>query len=144
MTSGASSARDSEFITYLLPNICSIWSKNLHSCFSPLKKQHMIRSKTSCSNNNFTNMSGGPLLLSSLQEMFEVGPQPLYPGLALLRRAQVALAAHRLRDLFVDVFVLGTALHVLLDLLAPPDVQQGLGLSVPPSQFGVVTHPLVT
>lgn len=42
--------------------------------------------------------------------MSEIGLQPLYPGLALLRRAWVALAGHDLRDLNVDVFVLGAAL----------------------------------
>lgn len=42
--------------------------------------------------------------------MSEVGPQPLYPGLTLFRSAQVALVGHDLRDLDVDVSVLGAAL----------------------------------
>lgn len=40
--SAVSSARGSEFITYLLPNICTNWSKNLHSCFSPLETRNRI------------------------------------------------------------------------------------------------------
>lgn len=49
-------------------------------------------------------------LLSALEEVSEVGPQPLYPGLTLFRSAQVALVGHDLRDLDVDVSVLGAAL----------------------------------
>ena len=64
--------------------------------------------------------------------MSEVGPEPLDPGLTLLRSAQVALAGHDLRDLDEDVFVLGAALQVLLDLLAPPNVKEGFGLPVAP------------
>lgn len=45
------------------------------------------------------------------------------------------MAGHDLRDLDEDVFVLGTALQVLLDLLTPPDVQQGLRLPVAPGHL---------
>ncbi len=76
--------------------------------------------------------------------MSEIGPQPLYPGLTLFRSAQVALAGHDLRDLDENVFVLGAALQVLLDLLAPPYVQEGFGLPVAPGQLRAVSHPLGT
>ena len=83
-------------------------------------------------------------LLSAFEEVSEVCPQPLYPGLTLFRSAQVALAGHDLRDLDVEVFVLSATLQVLLDVLAPPNIQEGLGLFVTPSQFSAVTNPLVT
>lgn len=73
--------------------------------------------------------------------MSEIGPQPLDPGLTLLRSAHVALTGHDLRDLDEDVSVLGAALQVLLDVLAAPHVQEGLGLSVAPRQLGALSHP---
>lgn len=76
--------------------------------------------------------------------MSEIGPQPLYPGLTLLRSAQVALADHDLRDLDEDVFVLGAALQVLLNLLAPPNFQEDLGFPVTPGELRAVSQPLVT
>ncbi len=81
-------------------------------------------------------------LLSAFQEVSEIGPQSLYPGLTLLGSAQVAVAGHDLGDLDEDVFVLGAALQVLLDLLAPPYGQEDLSLAVAPGQLGAVSHPL--
>lgn len=83
-------------------------------------------------------------LLPAFQEVPEIDPQPLHPGLALLGRARVALAGHHLGDLDEDVSVLGAALQVLLDLLAAPYVQQRLGLHVAPGQLGAVHAPLGT
>lgn len=37
MTSAVLSVRPSTFVTYFVPNTCTNRSKNLHSCFSPLK-----------------------------------------------------------------------------------------------------------
>lgn len=82
--------------------------------------------------------------LPALEEVSEIGPQSLYSCLTLFGGAQVALAGHDLRDLDEDVFVLGAALQVLLDLLAPPDVQKGFGLPVTPGQLRAVSHPLDT
>lgn len=76
--------------------------------------------------------------------MSEVGPQPLDPVLTLLRRAQVTLAGQGLRDLDEDVFVFGAALQVLLDVLAPPDVQEDLRLPVGPDKLRAVSRPLGT
>lgn len=53
------------------------------------------------------------------------------------------MAGHGLRDLDEDMFVLGAAPQVLLDLLAPPDVQEDLSLSVTPGQLRSVSDPLV-
>lgn len=49
MPSAASSSAGSAFFMYLLPNICTNWSKNLHSCFSPLeaKFQSLFKSDRS-------------------------------------------------------------------------------------------------
>lgn len=74
--------------------------------------------------------------------MSEIGLQPFYPVLTLLGSAQVALAGQGLRDLGVDVFVHGGAPQVLLDVLAPPYVQEGLGLHVAPDLLRAFTHPL--
>lgn len=74
--------------------------------------------------------------------MSEIGPQPLYSGLTLFRRAQVALPRHDLGDLDEDVFVLRAAFQGLLDVLAPPYVQEDLGLPVAPGQLRTLRHPL--
>lgn len=76
--------------------------------------------------------------------MSEIGPQPLDPVLTLLGGPQVTLAGHGLGDLGEDVLVLGGAPQALLDVLAPPDVQEDLGLPVAPRQLGAVGDPLVT
>lgn len=123
MTSGVSSVSESEFITYLVPKICTSCSKYLHSCLSPLstgKKGIIISSKKA----RWIRVVQYILrLLSSLQELSEVGPQPLHPGLTLFGGAEVALAGHDLRNLLIDAFVLVATLQILLDLSAPPNVQ---------------------
>lgn len=150
--SAVSSVRGSEFITYLLPKTCTNWSKNLHSCFSPLETEYQsslwqqwIKWHESCS--EYVDVSHERTkqdLLSALEEVSEIGPQPLYPGLTLFRRALVALAGHDLGDLDEDVFVLGAALQVRLDLLAPPYFQEGLCLTVAPGQLRAVSCPWCT
>lgn len=60
MTSGVSSVSESEFITYLVPNICTNCSKNLHSCLSPLKtskKWPIIQSKNTKEDKSHTKDS---------------------------------------------------------------------------------------
>lgn len=139
--SSASSATGSELMTYLLPNSCTIWSKNLNSCLSPLettgKSCWFVTSLKNC-----LNTEDWRNLPSPFQELSEISLQPLDPVLTLLRSAQETLAGHELRDLRVDLLVHRRALQHLLDVSAPPDVQKGLRLAVRPDLLGIFRHPL--
>ncbi|KAG7222185.1 hypothetical protein INR49_016583, partial [Caranx melampygus] len=69
-----------------------------------------------------------------VQHQVRCPEHPRFSSMALMC-TQVALAGHDLRDLDEDMFVFGAALQVVLDLFAPPNVQESLGLTVAPGQL---------
>lgn len=67
--------------------------------------------------------------------MVEPGLEPLHSCLTLFRRPDEALSHQPLGDVLEDVLVLQAAPQVVLDAVLPPDVQQGLGLTVRPGHL---------
>lgn len=77
-----------------------------------------------------------------LEELPEVGLQPLDPVLALIGSSHVPLVNQHLSDLSVHQSVGGGALQTVLDILAAPYFQEGLGLAVTPDLLGILGRPL--